>query len=125
MHKKTLVDEVWRTCSLDIFDQKNRKTVLRKREMYKKVRILIRSTKKSEKLRAIRNLVKIPMLLIVKLKMNLLLTNLETSLMIMSLKMLLQPRQRNCSAVQSKSCFRSEFLRRPHIFGVKDNSKFL
>ena len=97
MHKKTLVDEVWRIFSLDIFDQKNRKTVLKKREMYKKVRISIRSTKKFEKLRAIRNLVMIPIMLqIVRLKMNLLLTNLETSLMIMSLKMPLQPRQKNC-----------------------------
>ena len=91
---------------VDIFDQKNRKTVLKRREMYKKVRISIRSTKKFEKLRAIRNLVMNPiMLLIVRLKMNLLLTNLETSLMIMSLKMPLQPRQKNCWAVQSKSCF--------------------
>ena len=111
---------------IDVFDQKNRKIVVRKREMYKKVRISIRSTKKSEKLRAIRNLVKIPMLLIVKRKMNLLLTNLETLLMIMSLKMPLQPRQRNCSAVQSKSIvFGSEFLRRPHVFGVEDIFKFL
>ena len=77
--------------------KKNRKTVLKKREMYKKMRISIRSTKKFEKFEAIRNLVIIPtMLQIVRLKMNLLLTNLETSLMIMSLKMPLQPKQKNC-----------------------------
>ena len=64
--------------------------------------------------------------IIVRLKMNLLLTNLETSLMIMSLKMPLQPRQKNCSAVQSKSCFWFRISEKAtHIFRVEDNSKFL
>ena len=126
VHKKTLVDEVWRIFSLDIFDQKNRKTVLKKREMYKKVRISIRSTKKFEKLRAIRNLVMIPIMLqIVRLKMNLLLTNLETSLMIMSLKMPLQPRQKNCWAVQSKSCFLVQnFWEGPYFWSGRSHCYF-